>query len=240
MALYLALAREEDIPLIVPIQFAAFHPTDTLHRLIYPAPHPVSPSVISSTIARHLKAWRTDPHVTWLVIKDPSIRILDPSSGQETDRIVAAAKWIIWPPGEREEGIRWPEVKVDWIFPSAPDGEKNFGPNGAPDDEEYVSWVVEQVYGRRGERVAGPAVLLDSCFVDPEYHKRGAGGMLVKWGVDKADELGVRGFVEASAKGRRLYESQGFREIEDVKLRGGEVRASWETYGEVEYWFMER
>jgi len=58
--------------------------------------------------------------------------------------------------------------------------------------------------------------------------------------VERADELGVRGFVEASRAGRRLYESCGFVVTEEVVLDGGKVRAEWEGRPVIYYSFMER
>lgn len=54
---------------------------------------------------------------------------------------------------------------------------------------EYVQWIMEEFFGRRRERVQGPAVLLDMCFCDPMHHRRGAGKQLVEWGCQKADEV---------------------------------------------------
>ena len=100
------------------------------------------------------------------------------------------------------------------------------------DDKKYVEWVMEEFFGRRRERVTGPCALLDICFTTPEHHRRGAGKMLVQWGTGRADELGLKSFVEASFTGRRLYEGCGFEVREAVSLERG--------YGKVEYYWMER
>jgi GNAT superfamily N-acetyltransferase len=180
-----------------------------------------------------------DPHVTWLKITDTS-----------TDTIAAAAKWIIWPPGQTPspsqlqaetlgtgegEGKRWPDkVDVTWVLPS----EKGLNVGAGSDDQEYVEWIMEEFFGRRRERVKGPAVLLDMLFCAPTHHRRGAGKQLVEWGTKRADELGVTAFVEASFMGWRLYESCGFVVTEDVCLEGGKVKKEWKEYGLVEYKFM--
>ncbi|CZR53747.1 uncharacterized protein PAC_03627 [Phialocephala subalpina] len=244
MPLQLSIATEDDIPQITKFQFAAFHPENRMHRLIYPSPLPVPDSIISSTIQRTLKAWREDKeHITWVIIKDTDTKVKDLfGDGKEKDRVIAAAKWIIWPPGEtlKEGETRWPD-KIDaaWVKKSDDPEKPNFG-NGAADDKEYVEWVMEEFFERRRERIVGPAVLLDVCCTDPEYHRRGAGKMLVRWGTGKADELGVKAFVEASPEGRRLYESCGFMMVEDVVLRGGKVNKKWEEYGEPDWGFMVR
>ena len=44
----------------------------------------------------------------------------------------------------------------------------------------------------------------------PEYQRRGAGSMLLKWGCDLADENGVSLYVDASKAGAPLYQRFGF------------------------------
>lgn len=61
-----------------------------------------------------------------------------------------------------------------------------------------------------------PPVLHILCTL-PDHHRRGAGGMLVRWGLEQADKTGLRSYLEASEAGRPLYERLGFREVE-VKL----------------------
>ena len=83
-------------------------------------------------------------------------------------------------------------------------------------------------------------IVLDSCFVAPAHQRRGAGKLLVEWGTKKADELGVRCFVESSLVGRKLYENCGFVVKEEVCIRGGDVREKWKEYGEYRYLWMGR
>ncbi|KAF8853522.1 hypothetical protein BDZ45DRAFT_657901 [Acephala macrosclerotiorum] len=244
MPLELSVATEDDIPQIIRFQYAAFHSINPMHRLIYPSPLPVPDSIIRSTIDRTLKAWREDQkHITWAIVKDTDTKVKDVfGDGEVKERVVAAAKWIIWPPGEalKEGEKRWPDkIDASWVKPSEDPEKPNLG-NGAADDKEYVEWVMEEFFSRRRERIVGSAVLLDVCCTDPEYHRRGAGKMLVQWGTGRADELGVKAFVEASLEGRRLYESCGFVMVEDVVLKGGEVRKKWEGYEDADWGFMVR
>lgn len=51
---------------------------------------------------------------------------------------------------------------------------------------------------------------LDMLGTHPDYRKRGAGSMLVKWGCDLADREGVGAYVDASKAGAPLYEKFGF------------------------------
>ncbi|KAH8781898.1 acyl-CoA N-acyltransferase [Hyaloscypha finlandica] len=208
MPLTLSLATPADLPNLVRAQYAAFHPNDTLHVLIYPSPDRVPESTFEKTVERQTDAWKDN--VTWVKVTD-----------DETGSVIAGAKWIFWPKSggwAEEKGKRWPE---------------SFG-------IAYVSWIMEEFMGRRRERNQGPAALLDICYVHPDWQGRGAGKLLVQWGTEKADELGLRTFVEASYFGRPLYEKFGFVVGEHVLLEGGNVKEEWREYGQIGYYWMER
>ncbi|KAJ8060886.1 hypothetical protein OCU04_009967 [Sclerotinia nivalis] len=53
-------------------------------------------------------------------------------------------------------------------------------------------------------------VVFDSITTDPKHQKRGAGSMLVKWGVNMADSLNGEAYLEATEMGRPVYEKFGF------------------------------
>ena len=53
---------------------------------------------------------------------------------------------------------------------------------------------------------------------DPKHQHRGAGAMLVQWGCDVADELGLECYLEASDAGRRLYQKKGFTDVEYLDM----------------------
>ena len=235
MPLTLSLATPADLPALVRGQYAAFHPTDTLHVLIYPSPIPVPESVIEKTIQRQKKAWKEN--VTWLKVTD-----------SETGSIVGGAKWVFWPKNgdwETKEGNRnrW-EADFDEEamrkMRREEDGVVEGNAGGGANDLGFVTWVMGEFMGRRKERVQGPAALLDMLFVHPDAQGKGAGKMLVRWGVERTDELGLKGFVEASPRGRPLYEKFGFVVTEHVRLGGGSVREEWREYGAPEYYWMER
>ncbi|KAL8726783.1 MAG: hypothetical protein Q9181_005922 [Wetmoreana brouardii] len=49
-----------------------------------------------------------------------------------------------------------------------------------------------------------------------EHQGRGAGSMLIEWAFPKADEMGVRCYVDSSAAGHSLYQRKGFKEAAGV------------------------
>jgi len=54
----------------------------------------------------------------------------------------------------------------------------------------------------------------------PEYRKLGAATMLMQWAVEQADRDNLECFVDASDKGRPVYEKFGFSPEEPFEVPG--------------------
>lgn len=50
----------------------------------------------------------------------------------------------------------------------------------------------------------------------PEYQGRGLGGLLLRWGLKKAERLGKRVFLLSSPEGKYLYAKYGFETVSTV------------------------
>jgi GNAT superfamily N-acetyltransferase len=55
-------------------------------------------------------------------------------------------------------------------------------------------------------------------FTYPRERRKGYGGMLMKWGMEKAAEMGVEVAVEASDQGYGLYKKHGLRTIQKMAI----------------------
>jgi predicted N-acetyltransferase YhbS len=55
----------------------------------------------------------------------------------------------------------------------------------------------------------------------PDYQRRGAASMLVKWGCDLADQNGVGAYVDASKSGAPLYTRFGF--VDESEPGSGDI-----------------
>lgn len=53
----------------------------------------------------------------------------------------------------------------------------------------------------------------------PDYQRRGAGGQLVRWGLEKAKREGLNVTLFASPAGTHLYRKLGFQEAESFETR---------------------
>ena len=60
----------------------------------------------------------------------------------------------------------------------------------------------------------------------PEFQGRGVGSLLCNEGLQIADREKLPAWLEASARGRRLYQKLGFEDVEDIVIdlgkHGGE------------------
>ncbi|PSN65966.1 hypothetical protein BS50DRAFT_588756 [Corynespora cassiicola Philippines] len=65
---------------------------------------------------------------------------------------------------------------------------------------EYAEWLINWRYGQAAERCQCPHV----------SHRQGAASLALQWGVDKADAINAKAFIEATVDGARLYERFGF------------------------------
>jgi GNAT superfamily N-acetyltransferase len=55
--------------------------------------------------------------------------------------------------------------------------------------------------------------VLNIIFTHPLYRNRGVGSTLLKWGTEKADELDVEFWLDATPLGKPLYEKHGFEVV---------------------------
>jgi len=63
-----------------------------------------------------------------------------------------------------------------------------------------------------------PVVMLNSLVVSPSYQRKGIGAQLMKFGVDEADRLGLRAYLEASVFGKGLYERFGYKDVKNIEF----------------------
>ncbi|SPO04577.1 uncharacterized protein DNG_07262 [Cephalotrichum gorgonifer] len=131
------------------------------------------------------------------------VKVVDPESvdARGRARIAAYAKWDLAMPEER--GARYPP----W--------------HGDMPGEVCDAFFVREEAERR--RVMGDRrhYYLDTLGTHPDYQRRGAGSMLIKWGCDLADEHGVAAYVDATKAGAPLYAKFGF--IDESEPDAGEI-----------------
>lgn len=132
--------------------------------------------------------------------KNPACRFLKVTDS-ETGEMVAGSMWFLYPNGNSEaelaEILKMPTVeegyRVDWdpIY-------------------RYLKGNRREIMGTR------PYYYLNILCTHPKHHRRGAGAMLIKWGIEEADRLGLECYLEGSKEGRPLYERNGFKVEKEV------------------------
>jgi len=105
-------------------------------------------------------------------------------------------------------------------------------------NEARVEFMKDVAQSRKDFISTQPSVLLAMLVVDPEYQRKGIGHMMLKWGLEKMDELKIIGYLEASPQGKGLYEEFGFKVVRDLlfdtKPWGGDhIARHWTMIREV-------
>lgn len=135
--------------------------------------------------------------------EDPNARFLvvtDTATTPET--FVAFAKWNV--------------VPTDAPSPPLPD---NWPEEGNPElANEFFGKLAEMHEEIMGSRLHW---YLELIATRPAYQGKGAGGMLMQWGVNRSDEDSLECYLDATPEGKPLYEKYGFRELETLKFFNG-------------------
>jgi len=74
-------------------------------------------------------------------------------------------------------------------------------------------------------------------FTDPKHQRRGVGTKLLKWGLERADEMGVEIFLEATQFGLHMYEQNGFQVTQHIVVQ---VPEKWAYKPTLQYVIMRR
>ncbi|PQE05298.1 putative N-acetyltransferase protein [Rutstroemia sp. NJR-2017a BVV2] len=204
MPLLLRPATPPDTPHLTSIYFSAFT-SDSISRLVFPSRDPGTPSW----------DWWEQSIVTEM--QDPSAHFLcvyDSSSGT----VVAYAKWNYVTEGSAEwkgdevELPTWPlgaDVKVaNHFFGTL--GRRRVGIMGCDGDSgsEIPTNEPKQKTGRKWRK----HYYLELIATHPDWQGKGAAGKLIRWGLERADKEGVECYLEASPRGKEIYEYFGFEE----------------------------
>jgi predicted N-acetyltransferase YhbS len=61
-------------------------------------------------------------------------------------------------------------------------------------------------------------VVLAVLATSGKYRRRGAGSLLVQWGIELSEKLGFPCILQATEEGRQLYKRRGFEDIETMQF----------------------
>lgn len=191
MTLTVTPLTDADVEDSLRLQRASFHSGGGMSLILGRTPE-IAPAELASEAAKRRKALATQPYTHFLKVVDSEL----------DGRMVAVGYWDIYEDGPTDEQFE----KLCTPHPP-PEGVEGMWLRAWNDFFAYIA------SGRRKYFPRAPVAFLNLLAVDPEHHRRGAGTLLVKWGVEKADEIGIEGFVEGSKMGAPLYEKFGFRVV---------------------------
>ncbi|EMD97305.1 hypothetical protein COCC4DRAFT_140314 [Bipolaris maydis ATCC 48331] len=169
---------------------------NTVNHMLYPRGEPSQ-----ATLSKVTESIRTGIADGVLFLK-----CVDASTGE----MIAGARWRYVKPQQEGAALRtWEEVDADLKLPE---------PYEESDPEMWNE--VFSVMNANKREVLGqkPCYVLDTLVTLPQHERRGAGGMLVRWGCERADEAGVVAFLEASPAGAPLYARFGFQRVKEVSF----------------------
>ncbi|KAH8733199.1 acyl-CoA N-acyltransferase [Phaeosphaeriaceae sp. PMI808] len=163
---------------------------DPLGPILFPGPH--APDGREHKIAQLKETRKSDPSVRYMQAYD-----------EETGQLIALSKWNIYDTPELAAAGRPP---------------RDFGPGSNPAACKAFFGGLSK---KKSETIGNkPHMFLHILTTDPAFQRRGAGGLLLKWGTKIADELGIPIYLESSGPGHLLYLNHGFNDVDTFTLDG--------------------
>ncbi|KAI0482374.1 acyl-CoA N-acyltransferase [Xylariaceae sp. FL0804] len=226
MPLELLPATAEDARRAVDIEADAFA-SNPFTPVLFPGPFP--PDAKQRRAEELAAGLRADPTgCRWLKVVDTDLDD-DGGGGGGGGQMIAFAKWHFYAAaaGDEEEDGPLNKKKTETsTVAAAATGNSNSSPPPPPPrafGPGCNADACEALFGRiaasRRALVGGkPHAHLQTVHTDPAQQRRGAAGMLVRWGVAEARRLGLPAFLESSEAGHELYRRCGFRDAAHLAL----------------------
>ncbi|KAA8569862.1 hypothetical protein EYC84_002205 [Monilinia fructicola] len=221
----LLLANPQDVPELAAITTRGFEASDSIFPMIWsntaPGAHDAAAMMLFNPIQTPMKiTWKAE--VDGKVVGYARWHLPPNSKGErsEIDKDVLSDRMEGDFGGETNNGsateVFKQKVEGGWQTPSG----MNF--------DLFMRKVKGSIECRKRDYDAKVDIMLDLCFVDPAYHKRGIGNMLLEWGIKKADKEGRKICLVSTPQARNFYERAGWLEREnlglDLEAHGGEGR----------------
>ncbi|KAJ6024371.1 acyl-CoA N-acyltransferase [Penicillium herquei] len=201
MAPKIALAVPENIPLMLDINFAVFD--DNPEFALLPNKE------------KHREAWEI---MITQEMESPNsvvLKVIDDSEDTQTT-ILAWAHWTM--PADSAE-IHPPFADSD----SFPDfNEYGFDWSGADNAEAWADYH-KRLWNLRKQVLEKPYWCLALLVTHPQYQGRGAGSLLIRYGLNKADETQTEVYLESSPMAISLYKKFGFQEKARAEITVGDI-----------------
>ncbi|KAF7324039.1 Acyl-CoA N-acyltransferase [Mycena kentingensis (nom. inval.)] len=122
------------------------------------------------------------------------------------------------PPAKPDAPVEEPKSDAYWDAKEeeARNGEDRLGRLGAITSTNLARWIDQRLIPKPGS--GKRCIFVTSIVVAPAHEGRGVGYMLVKTGMEHADEDGVNIWVQASEKAFHLFKKQGFEVLGELDV----------------------
>ncbi|KAJ5627406.1 hypothetical protein N7528_004833 [Penicillium herquei] len=211
-------ATESDVPDLNNVNVLSFQSRRSRTAIFPNASLPVLKEYKSLNCMKALA--NPDLHVIAIEDQDPSLSTSeDPKHAVKSDSlkidVVAYARWLI------------PEILGNdpHIVHLSPHGHElaaaaetplRHAPRPMNEDLYNAS---RELYGQARKKYSDERdIVLDFLATLPSHRGKGFGSALIEWGIEKADALQARIYLEATPEGVALYKRYGWKPIEDFKL----------------------
>ncbi|RFU75883.1 hypothetical protein TARUN_6345 [Trichoderma arundinaceum] len=194
MAIRVRESTQDDLPAIVRIAAAAFHPkTDAIAARLFPAREQEQETHKDGEAYSWRYAKKTaslySPHTVMVVAVDDSLN----------DQVVGFGLWDV----HSEEAANQPQSSAQEPPPAS------FDQEAFAELRAIVSADHKEMFGERGLKDVWH---LDYLGVDPQQQRKGIGKILLDWGISQAAGEKKDCYLLATPAGKTLYAKTGFEE----------------------------
>jgi GNAT superfamily N-acetyltransferase len=196
LKLQVSLLKPEEAEQYMRVRHETFRPT--VNKILYSRGEPSKKTL--DKVTREIQDGIVNKGILYL-------KCVDTTTGE----IVAGARWRYVKP--QQEGARertWDEVEA--AFQDHPEPYEESEPEMLQALYDLFNKYKRETLGTRSHYA------LDTLVTLPQHERRGAGSMLVRWGCEKADEVGVEAYLEASTIGEPMYARHGFQRVKEIEF----------------------
>ncbi|KAF2972597.1 hypothetical protein GQX73_g861 [Xylaria multiplex] len=207
--LHMRVATRQDASRIAEIHMAAFGPNAMLHAQF---PTPAIRKGLQTSIENKALADIDDPKTTVLVVLSSdgvdgystalpqSLHRITSDPETNAGAIIAFAKWSH--PVRPDEDY----VEPPWIWPEG------------TDLDTLGAWIAKASEAESRSIGDTPCYCLSYIGTDPIYGNRGAGQLLVQWGMQQSNASGSPLYLESTIEAAPFYKKNGFTAGETISL----------------------
>ncbi|KAI0834418.1 putative GNAT family acetyltransferase [Hypoxylon sp. FL0890] len=213
MPLTLVAAEPADAARIAEIHMSAFGSNE---MLLAQFPTPAVRDALEKCIELKALADINDSKTTVLVIRDSGSEAPVDRAELRRGKAIAFAKWA------HPVSIDEDYIEPHWIWPA--------GTNL----KLLRDWANKTEEAQRRAVGDSPCYRLTFMGTDPDYERRGAATMMVRWGMNQCRKEGIPAYLESTLEASSFYKKLGFVDVEKISLRYDvENSKMWKIYEEI-------